>query len=89
MMSLLIRKKRNRVIAMAVHIDEERRLLYRLTQQSRAQLGDRLRGEWGIAGCFAAGFLTGRYGSKMLKPLRAIPFWNLFQKVRPYLHLPF
>lgn len=89
MMSLLIRKKRNRVIAVAVHIDEERRLLRQMTQHGRVQLGNRLRGEWAIAGCFAAGLLTGRYGSRVLKPLRAIPYWNLFQKVRPYLHLPF
>lgn len=89
MMSLLIRKRRNRVVALAAHIDQERLMLRQITQAAHARLQTHLRDEWALVGCFAAGFLTGRFGSRLVRPFRAIPLWAIARKLRPYIHLPF
>ncbi|UZJ45050.1 hypothetical protein OOT55_03055 [Marinimicrobium sp. C6131] len=83
--SLLLKRQSREVARLSVAIHHERRVLNALRQEARAGLESHLRGGWALAGCFSAGFLTGRFGGRAVRAVRTLPVMRLARQLWAHL----
>ncbi len=83
--SLLLKRQMRDVNRLSLDIQHERLVLKALRQEARTSLENYLGSGWGLAGCFSAGFLTGRFGGKATKAVRTLPLMSLARQLWAHL----
>jgi hypothetical protein len=83
--ALLLKRQSREVARLSSAIHHERRVLNALRQEARATLETHLQGGWAVAGCFSAGFLTGRFGGRMARAVRTLPVMRLARQLWAHL----
>jgi len=89
MISLILRRRRRQVRALAELVDAERQLLRDMRFVGHKRLQQTFSHDSVLFACFVGGFVTGRHGKKLLRPLRAIPVISIIKRLRPYLPFGF
>lgn len=82
---LFLRRQTQKVERLSTAIHHERQVLKALRQEARNGLADHLQGGWALAGCFSAGFLSGRYGGRAAKALRSLPLMRMARQLWAHL----
>jgi|GEM_PF-5292474 len=89
MIGLILKRRQRRVRALADLVDAERQLLREMRYVGHKRLQQTLGSDTGLVICLAGGFVTARYGRRLLRPLRAIPVISILKRLRPYLPFGF
>lgn len=89
MINLLLKRRQRRVRVLADLVDAERQLLRDMRHVGYKRLEQAISSDTALLGFVVGGFLTGRYGKGLLRPLKAIPFIRIAKKLRPYLPIGF
>lgn len=77
MMTLLLHGQRRRVEALSLSIEHKRLVTRELRREAHAALGKTFSGGWALAGCFAAGLVTARWGGSIGRRLKTLPITAL------------
>lgn len=87
MIGLILKRQQRRVRDLADLVNDERQLLRNMRFVGYKRLQQMFNSDSVLLASFIGGFVTGRHGKKLLRPLRAIPVISIIKKLRPYLPL--
>ncbi len=85
MITLLLKRQQRRVERLSLGIEHKRLVARELRREGRAALENKLRGGWALAGCFAAGFVSARWGGSVGRRLKTIPLASLARQIWAHL----
>ncbi|WP_157209801.1 hypothetical protein [Marinimicrobium agarilyticum] len=85
MMTRLLHRQRRRVEALSLGIEHKRLVTRELRREGHAALGNKLSGGWALAGCFAAGVVSARWGGSLGRRLKTLPLTGLARQLWAHL----
>lgn len=85
MMTRLLNRQQRRVEELSLSIEHKRLVTRELRREAHAALGNKLSGGWALAGCFAAGFVSVRWGGSVGRRLKTLPIAGLARQLWAHL----
>ncbi|WP_347332525.1 hypothetical protein [Marinimicrobium locisalis] len=85
MITLLLKRQRRRIESLSLGIEHKRLVARELRREAHTALGDTLSSGWALAGCFGAGFVSGRWGGAVGRRLKTIPLASLARQLWAHL----